>query len=62
MFVLFLSLLVMLKYFGNNNAVVGNSSLFSNASEIFGKPDINSGLIGGAALDAKSFVAIVNAF
>ena len=52
----------MLKYFGNNNAVVGNSSLFSNASEIFGKPDINSGLIGGAALDAKSFVAIVNAF
>jgi triosephosphate isomerase len=40
----------------------GGSVKPSNASEIFGKPDVDGGLIGGAALDAESFAAIINAF
>ena len=40
----------------------GGSVKPNNASEIFGKPDVDGGLIGGAALDAESFAAIVNAF
>lgn len=33
-----------------------------NAKEIFSKPDVDGGLIGGAALKAEDFYAIVNAF
>ena len=33
-----------------------------NAKEIFGKPDVDGGLIGGASLKAEDFYAIVNAF
>jgi triosephosphate isomerase len=33
-----------------------------NAKDIFGQADVDGGLIGGAALDAESFMAIVNAF
>lgn len=40
----------------------GGSVKPANAAEIFGKPDVDGGLIGGAALDAQSFAAIVNAF
>ena len=40
----------------------GGSVKPDNASEIFGKPDVDGGLIGGAALNADSFMAIVNAF
>jgi triosephosphate isomerase len=40
----------------------GGSVKPANASEIFGKPDVDGGLIGGAALDVQSFAAIVNAF
>lgn len=40
----------------------GGSVKPGNAAEIFGKPDVDGGLIGGAALDAESFAAIVNAF
>ena len=40
----------------------GGSVKPDNASEIFGKPDVDGGLIGGPALDATSFMAIVNAF
>lgn len=40
----------------------GGSVKPANASEIFGKPDVDGGLIGGASLDAQSFAAIVNAF
>lgn len=39
----------------------GGSVKPSNAKELFGKPDIDGGLIGGAALDAASFGAIVRA-
>ncbi len=40
----------------------GGSVKPNNASEIFGKPDVDGGLIGGAALDAESFLAIANSF
>ena len=40
----------------------GGSVKPSNAKEIFGKPDVDGGLIGGAALNAEDFYAIVNAF
>ena len=39
----------------------GGSVKAANARELFGQPDIDGGLIGGAALDAKSFIDIVNA-
>lgn len=38
----------------------GGSVKPENAKEIFGKPDVDGGLIGGAALKADDFVAIVN--
>lgn len=40
----------------------GGSVKPNNAKEIFSKADVDGGLIGGAALDAESFFAIVNAF
>lgn len=40
----------------------GGSVKASNAKEIFSKPDVDGGLIGGAALNAEDFFAIVNAF
>ena len=39
----------------------GGSVKPGNAKELFSMPDIDGGLIGGAALDAKSFIAIVKA-
>ncbi len=39
----------------------GGSVKPDNAEELFGKEDVDGGLIGGAALDAKSFAAIVAA-
>jgi triosephosphate isomerase len=39
----------------------GGSVKPENAKEIFSKPDVDGGLIGGAALDADQFAAIVNA-
>ncbi|WP_016989445.1 triose-phosphate isomerase [Flavobacterium sp. ACAM 123] len=40
----------------------GGSVKPENAKEIFSKPDVDGGLIGGAALKSDDFVAIVNAF
>lgn len=40
----------------------GGSVKPNNAKEIFGKPDVDGGLIGGASLHAEDFFAIVNAF
>ena len=37
----------------------GGSVKPGNAKELFGQPDIDGGLIGGAALEARSFVEIV---
>ncbi len=39
----------------------GGSVKASNARELFGQPDIDGGLIGGAALDAHSFMEIIKA-
>lgn len=39
----------------------GGSVKPENANEIFSKPDVDGGLIGGAALKADDFVAIINA-
>lgn len=40
----------------------GGSVKPANAQEIFSKPDVDGGLIGGASLKAEDFYAIVNAF
>lgn len=40
----------------------GGSCKPNNAQEIFSKPDVDGGLIGGASLKAEDFFAIVNAF
>ena len=40
----------------------GGSCKASNAPELFANPDVDGGLIGGAALVASEFLGIVNAF
>lgn len=40
----------------------GGSCNAKNAAELFANPDVDGGLIGGAALKAADFVAIVNSF
>lgn len=47
-----------------NNVTIlyGGSVKPNNAKEIFSKPDVDGGLIGGASLKAEDFFAIVNAF
>ena len=44
----------------NVSILYGGSVKPDNAKEIFSKPDVDGGLIGGAALKAADFVAIVN--
>jgi len=39
----------------------GGSVKASNAAEIFGKPDVDGGLVGGASLVASEFAAIISA-
>ena len=39
----------------------GGSCKPSNAAEIFSKPDVDGGLIGGASLKKEDFTAIVEA-
>ena len=46
----------------NVSILYGGSVKPSNAKEIFSKQDVDGGLIGGAALNAEDFYAIVNAF
>lgn len=46
----------------NTSILYGGSCKPSNAKELFAKPDVDGGLIGGAALDATSFMGIVEAF
>nr|WP_297307906.1 triose-phosphate isomerase [uncultured Flavobacterium sp.] len=45
----------------NTSILYGGSVKPENAKEIFSKPDVDGGLIGGAALNAKDFSAIVSA-
>jgi triosephosphate isomerase len=40
----------------------GGSCKPGNAKEIFSKPDVDGGLIGGAALNAEDFFAIISSF
>lgn len=54
------------KHYGSDVAedvsiLYGGSVKPDNAKEIFSKPDVDGGLIGGAALKAEDFAAIVNA-
>jgi triosephosphate isomerase len=44
----------------NVSILYGGSVKPDNAKEIFSKPDVDGGLIGGAALKADDFMAIVN--
>ncbi len=46
----------------NVSILYGGSVKPNNAKEIFNQPDVDGGLIGGAALNADDFMAIVNAF
>ena len=46
----------------NCSILYGGSCKPSNAKELFAKADVDGGLIGGAALDAASFMGIVTAF
>jgi len=39
----------------------GGSVKAANAVELFGQPDVDGGLVGGASLVAEEFVAIINA-
>ncbi len=39
----------------------GGSAKPGNAAELFGKPDVDGGLIGGAALKAEDFLGIIKA-
>ncbi|MCM1449069.1 MAG: triose-phosphate isomerase [Clostridiales bacterium] len=46
----------------NTSILYGGSCKPTNAAALFAKPDVDGGLIGGAALKADSFMGIVNAF
>ncbi|MCM1152820.1 MAG: triose-phosphate isomerase [Muribaculum sp.] len=46
----------------NCSILYGGSCKPSNAKELFSKPDVDGGLIGGAALKADSFMGIIEAF
>jgi triosephosphate isomerase len=39
----------------------GGSVKAGNAEELFSCPDVDGGLVGGAALSAEDFIAIINA-
>lgn len=46
----------------NTSILYGGSCKPTNAKQLFAKPDVDGGLIGGAALKCESFMGIVNAF
>ncbi len=46
----------------NTTILYGGSCKSSNAAEIFSKPDVDGGLIGGASLDAAEFHRIIHSF
>ncbi|PCJ66408.1 MAG: triose-phosphate isomerase [Bacteroidetes bacterium] len=46
----------------NISILYGGSVKPANAQELFNCPDIDGGLIGGAALDAKSFATLTHSF
>jgi triosephosphate isomerase len=46
---------------GNISILYGGSVKASNAKDIFGKPDVDGGLVGGSSLIAEEFVQIIKA-
>ncbi len=52
------------KFINNQTTPIlyGGSVNENNAKDLFNKPDINGGLIGGASLDSIKFTKIINAF
>lgn len=46
----------------NTSILYGGSVKASNAAEIFAKPDVDGGLVGGASLQAAEFLQIINSF
>ncbi|MCM1377304.1 MAG: triose-phosphate isomerase [Clostridium sp.] len=46
----------------NTSILYGGSCKPANAKELFSKPNVDGGLIGGAALKADSFMGIIEAF
>ena len=46
----------------NTSILYGGSCKPGNAKELFSKPDVDGGLIGGAALKVDSFMGIIEAF
>lgn len=46
----------------NTSILYGGSCKPSNTKELFSKPNIDGGLIGGASLNAESFVEIIKSF
>ncbi len=46
----------------NTSILYGGSCKPSNAKELFGQPDIDGGLIGGASLKSRDFIDIIKAF
>jgi triosephosphate isomerase len=54
------------KQYGNDTAnaitiLYGGSVKASNASDLFSRPDVDGGLVGGASLIAEEFIAIIAA-
>ena len=46
----------------NTSILYGGSCKASNAPELFAKPNIDGGLIGGASLKVEDFCGIIDAF
>jgi triosephosphate isomerase len=46
----------------NTSILYGGSCNAANAKELFENPDVDGGLIGGASLNAESFLSIIDAF
>ena len=46
----------------NTTILYGGSANAQNAKELFGQPDVDGGLIGGASLKAADFLAIIQSF
>ncbi|NII26754.1 triose-phosphate isomerase [Pseudoflavitalea sp. X16] len=46
---------------GNISILYGGSVKANNAKDLFARPDVDGGLVGGASLNAEEFIAIINA-
>lgn len=46
---------------GNVSILYGGSVKAGNAKDLFARPDVDGGLVGGASLSAEEFIAIINA-